>query len=89
MPASTRQHELGRRFGIRDRATPTIAQGGDKQDLSTFALVFYATQCHLSILSAILQLLGTWAQLVSVKVSHWFPSCISQVFWGIIGQSVF
>jgi MFS family permease len=42
----------------------------------------------LSILSAIPQLLGTWAQLVSVKVSHWFPSRAAQVFWGIIGQSV-
>ncbi|MBX3332194.1 MAG: MFS transporter [Nitrospira sp.] len=42
----------------------------------------------MSILSAIPQLLGTWAQLVSVKVSHWFPSRAAQVFWGIIGQSV-
>jgi hypothetical protein len=66
-----------------------ITQGGGEQDLSTFALVFHATPFHLGILSAIPQLLGSWAQLVSVKVSHWFPSHTSQIFWSIIGQSVF
>ena len=56
--------------------------------MSAFALLFHATPFHLSILSAIPQLLGTWAQFLSVKVSHWFPNRKSQVFWGIIGQSV-
>jgi MFS family permease len=81
-------NESGRRFGIRDGLFHAVAQGGAEQYLSAFALLFHATPLQLSILSAIPQLLGTWAQLVSVKVSHWFPSRASQVFWGIIGQSL-
>lgn len=81
-------HESGRRFGIRDGLFQAIAQGGGEQYLSAFALLLHATPFQLSILSAIPQLLGTWAQLVSVKVAHWFPSLASQVFWGIIGQSL-
>ena len=87
-PASIAPHESGRRFGIRDGLFQAVAQGGGEQYLSAFALLFHATPLQLSILSAIPQLLGTWAQLVSVKVSHWFPSRAAQVFWGIIGQSV-
>jgi len=87
-PTSTSPHESGRRFGIRDGLLQAIAQGGGEQYLSAFALLLHATPFQLSILSAVPQLLGTWAQLVSVKVSHWFRSSASQVFWGIIGQSV-
>ncbi|MFY4730409.1 MFS transporter [Nitrospira sp. BLG_2] len=87
-PASIDPHESGRRFGIRDGLFQAVAQGGGEQYLSAFALLLHATPFQLSILSAIPQLLGTWAQLISVKVSHWFPSRASQVFWGIIGQSV-
>jgi len=87
-PTSTSPHESGRRFGIRDGLLQAIAQGGGEQYLSAFALLLHATPFQLSILSAVPQLLGTWAQLVSVKVSHWFRSLASQVFWGIIGQSV-
>ncbi|MBH0209787.1 MAG: MFS transporter [Nitrospira sp.] len=65
-----------------------VAQGGGEHYLSAFAILLSATPFQLSILSAIPQLLGTWAQLISVKVSHWFPSQSSQVYWGIIGQSV-
>ncbi len=81
-------HTSGRRFGIRDGLFQAIAQGGGEHYLSAFALLLHATPFQLSILSAIPQLLGTWAQLVSVKVAHWFPSLASQVFWGIIGQSL-
>ena len=87
-PATLDPHESGRRFGIRDGMFQAVAQGGGEHYLSAFALLLSATAFQLSILSAIPQLLGTWAQLVSVKVSHWFPSHASQVYWGIIGQSV-
>jgi MFS family permease len=87
-PASLHPYESGRRFGIRDGLFQAVAQGGGEQYLSAFALLFHATPFQLSLLSSIPQLLGTWAQLVSVKISHWFPSRASQVFWGIIGQSV-
>jgi MFS family permease len=87
-PAALDPHESGRRFGIRDGMFQAVAQGGGEHYLSAFALLLSATPFQLSILSAIPQLLGTWAQLISVKVSHWFPSQASQVYWGIIGQSV-
>ena len=80
--------ESGRRFGIRDGMFQAVAQGGGEHYLSAFAILLSATPFQLSILSAIPQLLGTWAQLISVKVSHWFSSQASQVYWGIIGQSV-
>lgn len=85
---SPHPHESGRRFGVRDGLFQAVTQGAGEQYLSAFALLLHATPLHLSILSAIPQLLGAWAQLVSVKVSHWFSSRASQVFWGIIGQSV-
>jgi MFS family permease len=87
-PTPLDPRESGRRFGIRDGIFQAIAQGGGEQYLSAFALLLSATPFQLSILSAIPQLLGTWAQLVSVKVSHWFPTEAAQVYWGIIGQSV-
>ena len=87
-PATLEPYESGRRFGIRDGIFQAIAQGGGEHYLSAFALLLSATPLQLSILSAIPQLLGTWAQLVSIKISHWFPSQASQVYWGIIGQSV-
>ena len=87
-PTSTHPHESGRRFGIRDGLFQAVAQGAGEQYLSAFALLLHATPFHLSVLSAIPQLFGTWAQLVSVKVAHWFPNRASQVFWGIIGQSI-
>ena len=85
---ASRPHESGRRFGIRDGLFYAVTQGGGEQYISAFALLLHATPFQLSVLSAIPQLFGTWAQLFSVKVSHWFPSRASQVFWGIIGQSV-
>lgn len=87
-PTPLDPHESGRSFGIRDGMFQAFAQGGGEQYLSAFALLLSATPFQLSILSAIPQLLGTWAQLVSVKIAHWFPSQASQVYWGIIGQSI-
>ncbi|MDH4152817.1 MAG: MFS transporter [Nitrospira sp.] len=87
-PTALSPLESGRRFGIRDGLFQAVAQGGGEHYLSAFALLLSATPFQLSILSAIPQLLGTWAQLISVKVSHWFPSQASQVYWGILGQSV-
>jgi MFS family permease len=65
-----------------------VGQGGGEQYLSAFALLLHATPLQLSILSAMPQILGVWAQLLSVKVSHWFPSRKTHVRWGILGQSL-
>ncbi len=73
---------------MRDGLCHAFVQGGGEQYLSAFALLWQATPIHLSILSALPQLLGMWAQFVSVKISHWFHDHKSQVMWGILGQSV-
>lgn len=77
----------GRRYGIRDGLFQAVTQGAGEHYLSAFALLFQATPLHLSLLSAIPQLLGTWAQLLSVTVSHRFTSRKAQVLWGIRGQA--
>lgn len=80
--------ESGRRFGLRDGIFQAATQGAGEQYLSAFALMLHATPFQLSLLSALPQLLGAWAQFISVKVSHWFPHRKSHVRWGIIGQSI-
>jgi MFS family permease len=86
--ARSKEHEAGRRFGIRDGLFQAVTQSSGEQYLSAFALLLHATPFHLSVLSAVPQLVGTWAQLVSVKASRWFPDRKSQVLSGMIGQSV-
>src|SRR5262245_54526338 len=86
-PPSNQARNTGRHFGLRDGLFQAIAQGGGEQYLSAFALLWQATPIQLSILSTLPQLFGTWAQLISVKVAHWFPHRKSQVYWGIVGQS--
>lgn len=88
-PAHTASAQAsGRQFGLRDGIFQATTQGAGEQYLSAFALMLYATPFQLSLLSALPQLLGTWAQFVSVKVSHWFPHRKAHVLWGIIGQSI-
>ena len=81
-------HASGRQFGLRDGIFQATTQGAGEQYLSAFALMLHATPLQLSLLSALPQLLGTWAQFVSVKVSHWFPHRKTHLLWGILGQSV-
>lgn len=81
-------HESGKRFGLRDGVFQAVTQGSGEQYLSAFALLLHATPFHLSLLSALPQLLGTGAQLLSVHVAHWFSQRTSQVRWGIVGQSL-
>lgn len=85
--SSADQHESGRRFGLRDGIFQATTQGAGEQYLSAFALMFHAAPFHLSLLSALPQLLGTWAQFLSVHIAHWFPSRKTQVLWGTVGQA--
>lgn len=87
-PSPSDHYQSGRRFGIREGLFRAITHGGGDEYLSAFALLFHASPFHLSLLSAVPQLVGTWAQLVSVKVGHWFPDRPTQVLWGILGQSI-
>src|SRR5690242_12882201 len=74
LPKSYEQdpRETSRRYGLRDGACQAITQGSGEQYLSAFALLLGASPLQLSVLSALPQVIGTSAQLASVKVLRWF-----------------
>ena len=78
----------GRRYGLRDGLCQAVTQGTGEQYLSAFALLLQTSPFQLSILSALPQLIGTWAQLLSVKVLRWFPDRKTLILRGTIGQAV-
>ena len=83
-PQST---EEGLRYGLRDGACQAITQGCGEQYLSAFALLLQASPFQLSVLSALPQLIGTGAQLVSVKLLRWFPNRKALISAGTLGQA--
>lgn len=87
-PQAAPAHESEKRFGLHDGVFQAVTQGSGEQYLSAFALLMHATPIHLSLLSALPQLLGTGAQLLSVQMAHWFSQRTAQVRWGILGQSL-
>jgi MFS family permease len=68
----------GRRYGVRDAAFQAAAQGGGENYFSAFALFLHASPFHIGILSALPQLVGVVAQLLSVKLVQRLhsPGCI-------------
>jgi MFS family permease len=80
--------DRSRRYGIRDGAFQAVMQGSGENYLSAFALLLHASAVQIGILSALPQLIGTWAQLLSVKVLHRFRSRKSLILAGAVGQSV-
>ena len=63
---------LGRKYGVRDAAFQAAAQGGGENYFSAFALLLHASPFQIGILSALPQLIGTVAQLLSVKLLPYF-----------------
>ena len=57
-----------RHYGIRDAAFQAAAQGGGENYFSAFALLLHASPFQIGILSALPQLVGVVAQLLSVKL---------------------
>jgi MFS family permease len=80
-------NEQGLRYGLRDGACQAITQGSGEQYLSAFALLLQASPFQLSVLSALPQLIGTGAQLASVKLLQWFPDRKALIFSGTVGQA--
>ncbi|RPH76232.1 MAG: hypothetical protein EHM80_15030, partial [Nitrospiraceae bacterium] len=78
----------GLRYGLRDGACQAVTQGSGEQYLSAFALLLHASPFQLSVLSALPQLIGTVAQLVSVKVLQWFPDRKALISAGTVGQAL-
>ncbi len=79
--------ERGLRYGFRDGACQAVTQGSGEQYLSAFALLLHASPFQLSVLSALPQLIGTGAQLVSVKLLQWIPNRKALISSGTIGQA--
>lgn len=90
-PGSSRPQsagEQGLRYGLRDGACQAVTQGSGEQYLSAFALLLHASPFQLSVLSALPQLIGTGAQLVSVKLLQWFPNRKTLISVGTVGQAL-
>ena len=90
LPKSVEQdlREPSRRYGLRDGACQAITQGSGEQYLSAFALLLGAGPFQLSVLSALPQLIGTGAQLASVKLLRWFPDRKALIRMGTAGQAL-
>jgi len=90
LPKSVEQdlREPSRRYGLRDGACQAITQGSGEQYLSAFALLLGASPFQLSVLSALPQLIGTAAQLASVKLLRWFPDRKALIRAGTAGQAL-
>src|SRR5256712_3752529 len=80
--------ERSRRYGIREGAFQAIMVGGGENYLSAFALLLHASAFQIGLLSALPQLVGTWAQLFSVKVLNRFHHRKALILVGAAGQAV-
>jgi MFS family permease len=67
-PASASDpREQSRKVALREGAFFATMQGAGENYLSAFALLLHATTVQIGLLSALPQLIGTWAQLVAVN----------------------
>ena len=80
--------ERSRRYGVRDGAFQAAAQGGGENFLSAFAILLHATPFQIGLLSALPQLVGTWAQLLAVKTLNRVRHRKALILAGAIGQAV-
>ena len=88
-PSESDNHaERSRRYGIRDGALQAAMQGGGENYLSAFALLLHASAFQIGMLSALPQLVGTWAQLFSLKILQRLGRRKSLILAGGIGQTI-
>src|SRR2546428_5037723 len=80
--------ERSRRYGIRDGAFQAVMVGGGENYLSAFALLLHASAFQIGLLSALPQIVGTWVQLLSVKVLNRFHHRKALILVGAAGQAV-
>ncbi len=80
--------ERSRRYSIREGAFQAVMVGGGENYLSAFALLLHASAFQIGLLSALPQIVGTWAQLLSVKVLNRFHHRKTLILVGAAGQAV-
>lgn len=79
--------ERGRRYGIRDGALQAVSQGAGESYLSAFALLLHATPLQVGLLSALPQVAGTWAQVLSAKILARLPRTRPLILTATRGQA--
>src|SRR5712691_11322178 len=80
--------ERSRHYGIRDGAFQAVMVGGGENYLSAFALLLHSSAFQIGLLSALPQIVGTWVQLLSVKVLNRFYHRKAIILVGAAGQAV-
>ncbi|TLY22209.1 MAG: MFS transporter [Nitrospirae bacterium] len=80
--------ERSRRYSIREGAFQAVMVGGGESYQSAFALLLHASAFQIGLLSALPQIVGTWAQLFSVKVLNRFHHRKTLIVVGAAGQAV-
>jgi len=61
-------HQKSLRSQVREGASAAVMQGSGETYLSAFALLLHATPYQIGLLAAVPPIVGTAAQLLSVKV---------------------
>ena len=79
---------LGRKYGVRDAAFQAASQGGGENYFSAFAVLLHASPFQIGVLSALPQLIGTVAQLSSVKLLQYFGMPGRLIKTGGTGQAL-
>jgi len=80
--------ERSRRYAIREGAFAAAMQGGGENYLSAFAVLLNASTFQIGLLSALPQVVGTWSQLLSVKLLNRFPHRKTIMLTGVTGQVI-
>ncbi len=79
--------DRSRRYGLREGAFQAVMQGGGENYLSAFALLLHASAWQIGLLSALPQVVGTWAQILSVKVLPYVRRRKTVILAGAAGQA--
>ena len=78
----------GRRYGIREGAYSAVMQGGGESYLSAFALLLHATPFQIGLLTALPQVVGSWSQILSVKILGLVQNRKPIILAGAAGQAL-
>jgi MFS family permease len=78
--------ERSRRNAIREGAFAALMQGGGENYLSAFAVLLNASAWQIGLLAALPQVVGTWSQLLSLKILSRFSNRKALMLAGMLGQ---
>ena len=85
---SKKDQQESRTSGIRDGLCQAVTQGTGEHYLSAFALLLKATPLHLGLLSALPQLVGTWAQIYTTSRTLSHLPRKQLLLFGSLGQAL-